>query len=53
MGHIQQREAAITKETTDLKRLIEVNTVLTQEDKALTEKIETLTREIHARLPTG
>jgi uncharacterized membrane protein len=50
MGHIQQREAAITKETTDLKRLIEANTALTQEDKALTEKIETLTREIHARL---
>jgi uncharacterized membrane protein len=34
MGHIQQREAAITKETTDLKRLIEANTALTQEDKA-------------------
>ena len=50
IGHIQQREAAITKETTDLKRLIEANTALTQEDKALTEKIETLTREIHARL---
>jgi uncharacterized membrane protein len=52
MVHIQQREAAITKETTDLKRLIEANTALTQEDKALTEKIEALIREIHARLPS-
>ena len=26
MGHIQEREAAITKETADLKRLIEANT---------------------------
>jgi uncharacterized membrane protein len=26
---------------------------LTQQDKALTEKIEALTREIHARLPAG
>jgi uncharacterized membrane protein len=51
MGHIQEREAAITQETTDLKRLIEANTALTEEDKALTEKIEALTREIHARLP--
>jgi uncharacterized membrane protein len=50
MAHIQTREAAIKKETADLKRLIEANTALTAEDKALTEKIESLTREIHARL---
>jgi uncharacterized membrane protein len=52
MGHIQEREAAITTETAELKRLIEVNTALTEEDKALTENIETLTREIHTRLPS-
>jgi uncharacterized membrane protein len=50
MGHIEEREASIRKETTDLKLLIEANTALTQEDKALTEKVEALTREIHARL---
>jgi uncharacterized membrane protein len=52
MSHIQEREAAIKKETADLKQLIEANTVLTREDKALTERVETLTREIHARLPS-
>jgi uncharacterized membrane protein len=51
MQHMQERETAIKSETADLKRLIETNTVLTQEDKTLTEKIEALTREIHARLP--
>jgi uncharacterized membrane protein len=50
MQHMQDRETAIKSETADLKRLIETNTVLTQEDKTLTEKIEALTREIHARL---
>jgi hypothetical protein len=53
MRHMQEREAAIKSETARLKLLIEANTTLTQEDKALTEKIETLTREIHARLPPG
>lgn len=52
MHHIQEREAAIKKETDELKLLIEANTALTEEDKALTEKIEALTREIHARLPS-
>jgi uncharacterized membrane protein len=51
MQHMQDRETAIKSETADLKRLIERNTALTQEDKTLTEKIEALTREIHARLP--
>jgi uncharacterized membrane protein len=50
MSHIQEREAAITRETTELKLLIEANTTLTEEDKALTEKVEALTREMHARL---
>jgi uncharacterized membrane protein len=53
MRHIQEREATINKETTDLKLLIEANTALTREDKILTEKIEVLTLEIHARLPSG
>jgi uncharacterized membrane protein len=53
MRHMQEREAAIKKETTALKLLIEANTVLTQEDKELTEKIEALTREIHARRPAA
>ena len=51
MRHMQQREAAIRTETGRLKVLIEANTALTQEDKDLTEKVEALTREIHARLP--
>ena len=50
MGHIQEREVAITTETAGLKLLLEANTALTQEDKALTEQVEALTREIHARL---
>src|SRR6185312_10144311 len=51
MNHLQERETAIKRETSTLKVLIEANTALTQEDKALTETIEGLTREIHARLP--
>jgi uncharacterized membrane protein len=51
MRSIEEREAAIRRETADLRRLIEANTALTEEDKRLTEKIEVLTREIHARLP--
>ena len=51
MKHLEDRETAIKHETDELKLLIEANTALTQEDKTLTEKIETLTREIHARLP--
>jgi uncharacterized membrane protein len=47
---MQEREAAIKAETNELKALLESNTQLTQQDKELTEKIEVLTREIHARL---
>jgi uncharacterized membrane protein len=50
MEHMQARAAAIKAETDELRALIEANTSLTQEDKDLTEKIEALTREIHARL---
>ena len=50
LHHMEQREAAIKKETNELKRLLEANTTLTQQDKELTEQIGALTREIHARL---
>lgn len=50
--HMQAREAAIKKETDELKALLQSNTQLTQQDKELTEKIEALTREIHSRLLT-
>ena len=50
---MQEREAAIKKETDELKALLQSNTQLTQQDKELTEKIEALTREIHARLIAG
>ena len=53
LRHLQDREGAIKKETSDLKVLLEANTALTREDKVLTEKIEALTREIHARLLAG
>jgi hypothetical protein len=38
-----------------LKTLLESNTVLTREDKELTEQVAKLTREIHAQLgrPSG
>ncbi len=47
---MQEREAALKTETDELKQLLKSNTELTQQDKALTEKIEMLTREIHSRL---
>jgi len=51
MTHMEAREASIKTETDALKVLVETNTALTREDKELTERIEALTREIHARLP--
>ena len=51
MEHMAEREAALRSETDELKQLLEANTTLTQQDKELTERIEALTREIHARLP--
>jgi uncharacterized membrane protein len=47
---MESREAALKAETDELKALLQANTRLTQQDKDLTEKIEELTREIHARL---
>jgi uncharacterized membrane protein len=49
--HMDKREASLKRETDELKRLLEANTALTQQDKDLTERIEALTREIHDRLP--
>ena len=48
--HLERREAAIKKETDELKALLTANTDLTRQDKELTEKVAVLTREIHARL---
>ncbi|TML97248.1 MAG: hypothetical protein E6G10_25360, partial [Actinobacteria bacterium] len=50
---MQQREAAIKRETDELKSLLNANTDLTRQDKELTEQLERLTREIHARLHAG
>jgi hypothetical protein len=48
---MQEREAALRRETDELKILLRANTELTRQDNELTERIEGLTREIHARLP--
>ena len=42
--------AAIKTETDRLVELLDSNTELTRQDKELTERVESLTREIHARL---
>jgi uncharacterized membrane protein len=48
--HAEDRTRAIKHETDELKRLLEANTVLTQQDKDLTERVEALLRELHTRL---
>jgi uncharacterized membrane protein len=53
MSHMQQREAALKKATDELKDLLASNTELTRQDKELTERVETLTSEIHSRLQAG
>jgi uncharacterized membrane protein len=50
---MQMSEAAIKRETDELKALLDANTDLTRQDKELTEQIESLTLEIHARLRAG
>jgi uncharacterized membrane protein len=45
-----QRQQEAEKLAEELKQLLEANTKLTREDKELTEKVEALTRDIHARL---
>ncbi|MDQ5821897.1 MAG: DUF1003 domain-containing protein [Actinomycetota bacterium] len=44
------RQAEAQKTADELKQLLEANTQLTREDKELTEKVEALALEIHARL---
>jgi len=51
--HAAEREAAIKAATDELKELLAANTDLTQQDKALTERVEALAREIHARVTTS
>ena len=53
LRHMQEREAAIKRGNDELKELLGSNTELTRQDKELTERVETLTREIHARLQAG
>jgi len=53
MQNMQEREVALTRQTDELKTLLEANTELTRQDKELTEKVEALSREIHARLTAG
>jgi uncharacterized membrane protein len=50
---MEEREAAIKRETDELKALLGANTDLTRQDTELTQRIETLTREIHERLSAG
>ena len=45
-----ERVQAIKAETDKLEALLESNTDLTKQDKALTEQVAALTREIHSRL---
>jgi uncharacterized membrane protein len=53
MNHMEERAAALKRETDALSKLLEANTTLTRQDYDLTQKVEALTREIHARLPSG
>ena len=53
LRHAEAREQALKKETDELKALLTANTDLTRQDKELTERVEALTREIHASLKLG
>ena len=50
LQRMQEREAALKRETDELKTLLATNTDLTRQDKELTERVEELTRDLHARL---
>jgi uncharacterized membrane protein len=52
MKHMEERAAALKRETDALRELLEANTTLTRQDFDLTQKVEALTREIHSRLPS-
>jgi uncharacterized membrane protein len=51
--HMERREAALKKETDELKDLLSANTELTRQDKELTERVAALTSEIHSRVQAG
>ena len=51
-GHTRLEQAAKT-ETEKVLELLQSNTDLTQQDKALTEEVATLTRQIHAVLTSS
>ena len=53
LRHTEERAAALKRETDELKALLASNTDLTRQDKELTERVEALTREIHARVISG
>ena len=48
IGHLRDRENLVKRQNDDLRRLIQANTDLTQQDKDLTESIAAMAREIHA-----
>jgi uncharacterized membrane protein len=50
MQHADAREAALKRETDELKELLRSNTELTRQDKELTERVEALAHEIRERL---
>ncbi len=50
---MEEREAALKQQTTELKDLLTANTALTRQDKELTERVAELTRAIHARVTAG
>lgn len=50
LARMEEREQVITTRSEELKRLLEESVAITREDKLLTEKVEALAREIHARL---
>jgi len=47
---MEAREAAIKRETDELKALLQANTDLTRQDTELTERVAALTKQIHERL---
>jgi len=53
MRHMENREAALKAQTDELKALLASNTELTRQDKELTEHVEALASQIHARLLAG
>ena len=47
---LKEIDALVKRTTDELRQLLQANTVLTRQDKELTEQVATLTREIHAAL---